>query len=113
MLGANLDRYSSDAGLSAGEDGTGPEGRTREQDHVMSFMSFGNTDNGATGGGNGHGGGAERGDDEDGVVRRARGLSVLVEECGSPGNDVPPAYESGDYTSREEKSPSATMGWVE
>lgn len=57
VLGANLDRYS---GEEAGLYEQGGEGRrTRGQDHVMSFMSLENLDDGSTGGVG----------DEDGVAR--------------------------------------------
>ena len=108
VLGANLDRYTVPTGSDGGQrvDGNGNgNGERRErnaQDHVMSFMEFGGE---AMGGrsGEAYATAVQSG-------RAARADAFLVEDSFSPMSDVPPAYESGGFSPRDKKSPSATMG---
>lgn len=127
MLGANLDRDSvpgrPDSGSRVDGDEDGGWSERNAQDHVMSFMEFG--ENGVRSGGSC--GDGDRAGNHDGeglplgtmpgadarsvrTERVARDAVTLDEGSCLPMIDVPPAYESGDFTPRDKKSPSATVG---
>lgn len=129
MLGANLDRYSGPVGPDSGQRIDGDEcGRRCErnaQDHVMSFMEFGENGVGGRSGrlyGNGDMAGSHDGEGRPlGTMsgnyarpvrteRAARDAVILGEGSRSPMSDVPPVYESAGFSPRDKKSPSATMG---
>lgn len=119
VLGANLDRYAVPTG-NGDENGNGDEERRERnaQDHVMSFMEFGETGGrsdqlfrnygiGHCAGDVGHRRTMPEAYAEAVEAERAARQATILEEEDS---DVPPAYEAGGLSPRDRKSPSATMG---